>query len=63
MEDHLTRLEEKISRVAAMCESLRANNGELQTQLADAKKTRDDYGRKLDAARTRLESVLTKLPE
>ena len=63
MEDHLNRLEEKISRVATLCEGLRANNAGLQTKLADALKTRDDYGHKLDAARARLEAVLTKLPE
>ena len=62
MDARLTALEEKISRVAALYEGLRAENASLRTQLADALKTRDEYGRKLDTARVRLEAVAAKLP-
>lgn len=62
MDDRLTALEEKISRVASLCEGLRAENASLRGQLSDTLKQRDDYGHKLDAARTRLESLLKKLP-
>ena len=62
MDARLTTLEEKISRVAALCEGLRAENASLQAQLGDALKTRDDYGKKLDAARLRLEALAARLP-
>ena len=62
MDSRLTSLEEKISRVAALCEGLRAENASLQAQLGDALKTRDDYGKKLDAARLRLEALAARLP-
>jgi chromosome segregation ATPase len=63
MESRLTALEEKISRAAALCEGLRAENANLRGQLSATLKARDEYGRKLDAARTRLETLLKKLPE
>lgn len=63
MDDRLTAVEEKISRVAALCEGLRAENASLRNQLAETLKTRDEYGRKLDAARIRLEALVKKLPE
>ena len=63
MNDHLTALEEKISRVAALCDGLRAENASLRAELAESLKTRDEYGKKLDAARLKLEAVVKKLPE
>jgi cell division protein ZapB len=63
MDARLTALDEKILRVVALCEGLRAENAALQAQLADALKTRDEYGRKIDAARQRLEALAAKLPE
>jgi len=63
MESRLTSLEEKISRVAALCEGLRAENASLQAQLAEALKTRDEYGKKLDTARVRLEALAARLPD
>lgn len=63
MDARLTALEEKISRVAALYEGLRAENASLRTQLAEALKARDEYGQKMDAARVRLEVLATKLPE
>ena len=63
MDARLTALEEKITRVAALCEGLRAENASLRAQLSETLKTRDEYGRKLDAARVRIESVIKRLPE
>ena len=63
MDARLTALEEKITRVAALCEGLRAENASLRVQLSETLKTRDEYGRKLDAARVRIESVIKRLPE
>jgi uncharacterized protein (TIGR02449 family) len=63
MDARLTALEEKITRVAALCEGLRAENASLRGQLSETLKVRDDYGRKLDAARVRIESVIKRLPE
>lgn len=63
MDSRLTALEEKISRLLALCEGLRAENDSLRLQLADALRTRDEYGDKLDAARLRLEALAAKLPE
>jgi chromosome segregation ATPase len=62
MDSRLTALEEKISRVAALCEGLRAENASLHAQLAEALKMRDEYGRQMDAARLRLEALAAKLP-
>jgi cell division protein ZapB len=62
MDARLTALEEKITRVAALCEGLRAENASLRGQLSETLKARDDYGRKLDAARVRIESVIKRLP-
>jgi chromosome segregation ATPase len=62
MDARLTALEEKISRVAALCEGLRAENASLHAQLAEALKTRDEYGKQMDAARIRLEALAAKLP-
>ena len=63
MDARLTALEEKISRVAALCEGLRAENAALQAALAEALQIRDDYGQKLDTARVRLEALAAKLPD
>ena len=63
MDSRLNALEEKISRVVALYEGLRAENVSLRAQLAEALKTRDDYGNQLDAARVRLEALASKLPE
>jgi cell division protein ZapB len=62
MDDRLSALEEKVSRIAALCQGLRAENASLQGQLAEVLKTRDEYARKLDLARARLEAVIGKLP-
>ena len=62
MDSRLTALEEKISRVAALCEGLRAENASLHAQLAEALKMRDEYGGQMDAARLRLEALAAKLP-
>jgi uncharacterized protein (TIGR02449 family) len=63
MDARLTALDEKLSRIAALCEGLRAENASLRVQLTETIRTRDDYGRKLDSARARIESVIKKLPE
>lgn len=62
MDDQLTALEEKISRVVALCEGLRAENASLQSELVAARKERDAFGQKLDQARGRLEALVKKLP-
>ena len=63
MDSRLNALEEKISRIVALCQGLQAENVSLRAQLADALKARDEYGNKLDAARVRLEALANKLPE
>ena len=63
MDEILTTLEEKISRVAALCVSLRAENLQLQEQLSETTRLRDVYAEKLDAARVRVEAVITQLPD
>lgn len=63
MDAQLAALEEKVLRLASLFEGLRAENESLRLQLFEALKTRDDYGRKLDAARSRLESLAATLPD
>ena len=63
MDEVFQSLEAKVSQFVHMCERLRAENIDLRQQLAavtnDAKRLND----KLDGARTKLESLIARLPE
>jgi cell division protein ZapB len=63
MESQLTALEDKISRVADLCRSLRAENRDLRTRLAAAEEECQRLTGKMEAARSRLETLAHQLPE
>ena len=63
MEAALDALQQKVSRVAARCRELHAENLVLRQQLAALSGERDRLGDKLAAASARLERLVERLPE
>ena len=62
-EAELDILDEKISQLVKLCHRLRTDNQELRQQLAAAQSANKQLTEKIVTARTRLESLLTRLPE
>jgi cell division protein ZapB len=63
MEAELNSLEEKITQLVQVCHRLRADNNELRQQLAAAQNQNKHLTEKIESARTRLETLLTRIPE
>ena len=63
MDAELRSLEDKVNQVVALCQRLRADNHDLRQQLASAQNDSKQLAEKIGAATTRLESLLTQLPE
>ena len=63
METELNSLEEKIAQIVQVCHRLRADNNELRQQLAAAQNQNKHLTEKIESARTRLETLLTRIPE
>lgn len=63
MEAELSSLEEKITQLVQVCHRLRADNNELRQQLAAAQNQNKHLTEKIESARTRLETLLTRIPE
>lgn len=63
VEAELDILDEKISQLVKLCHRLRTDNQELRQQLAGAQSANKQLTEKIAAARTRLETLLTRLPE
>ena len=63
MEVELDSLDEKINQLVQLCHRLRRDNHELRQQLAAATNESKQLSEKIENARTRLESLLTRLPE
>jgi cell division protein ZapB len=63
MDDELLSLENKINQFVALCKRLRADNHQLRQQLASAQNENKQLSEKIGAARTRLETLLTQIPE
>ena len=63
MVNELNALESKIAQVAALCRSLRAENGELRQQLSVAESDKASYAKRMGDARERLEKLAGQLPE
>lgn len=59
----LDSLETKIDQVLTLCRSLRAENRDLRHQLAGLDADHRALQGRLETARVRLESLLTRLPE
>ena len=63
MHAELDTLEAKIRQVAELCQSLRQDNIALRQQLLASQQDNKQLTTKLDAARTRLQALLSSLPE
>ena len=63
MDSELKSLENKISQFVALCQRLRSDNHELRQQLASAQNDNKQLIEKIGDAKTRLESLLTQIPD
>jgi cell division protein ZapB len=63
MDVELKSLEDKINQFVALCQRLRAENHELRQQLVTAQNENKLLNGKIGDAKTRLETLLTQIPE
>jgi cell division protein ZapB len=63
MDAELKSLEDKISQFVALCQRLRVDNHQLRQQLASAQNDNKQLADKVGDAKTRLETLLTQIPE
>jgi cell division protein ZapB len=63
MDTQLKSLEDKINQFVTLCQRLRADNQQLRQQLASAQNQNKQLSDKIGAAKTRLETLLTHIPE
>jgi cell division protein ZapB len=63
MQAELDTLEAKIRQVADLCQSLRRENVSLRQQLLAAQHENKQMTTRLEAAKSRLQSLLDQLPE
>ena len=63
MENELSALENKLAQLIQMSGKLRAENQQLRQELAHALSNNRLYGDKVEAAKARLEKLLSALPE
>ena len=63
MDAEFTALEEKVQQTALLCQRLREENRDLREQLAALLGDRLLLAEKIDGARSRLENLLSQIPE
>lgn len=63
MDAQLKSLEHKIGQFVALYQQLRADNHQLRQQLASAQNENKQLLEKIGDAKTRLETLLTQLPD
>ena len=63
MDAELKSLEDKINQFVALCHRLRADNHQLRQQLASIQNDNKQLSEKIGDAKTRLETLLTQIPE
>ena len=63
MEAELKSLEEKIDQFVQLCRRLRSENIQLRQELAAAINEKKYLSEKMDAAASRLEVLLERIPE
>ncbi|MDR2241003.1 MAG: hypothetical protein LBE33_11235 [Zoogloeaceae bacterium] len=63
MERELSSLEERIEQFIALCQSLRVENQDLRTRVARLDAEHKRLNEKIDAACSRLESLMERLPD
>lgn len=62
MESQLNSLDIKLRQMLELCQSLRAENQKLRQQLAVVNDHNKQLSERVIYARTRMESLLTKIP-
>lgn len=63
MEAELSSLDHRITQLVQLCHRLRHDNNELRQQLAAALNQNKQLTEKIEAARQRLEGLLSRIPE
>jgi cell division protein ZapB len=63
VEAEFNSLESKVAQFVGLCERLRAENIALRQELAVARNDAKRLSEKIDGARTKVEQLLTRLPE
>lgn len=63
MDAQLRSLEHKISQFVALYQQLRADNQQLRQQLVSAQNENKQLSEKIGDAKTRLETLLTQIPD
>ena len=63
MDTELKSLEGKINQFVALCQRLRTDNHQLRQQVAAAQSENKQLLEKVTDARTRLETLLSQIPE
>lgn len=63
MHSDFDSLEQKIDQVLALCSRLNAENAALRDRVAGLENDKRDLTERIGSARTRLEALMTKLPE
>ena len=63
VEAEFNSLEAKVAQFVGLCERLRADNNTLRQQLVAAQNDAKRLNEKIDGARTKVEQLLSRLPE
>ena len=63
MEAELTALDDKISQLVLLTQKLRKDNSQLRQQLVSVQSENKRLSEKVEAAKSRLESLLAQIPE
>ena len=63
MEADLKALEQKLTQFVELCQRLRTDNQQLRQQLASAENDNKLLSEKIGTAASRLENLLTQIPE
>jgi uncharacterized protein (TIGR02449 family) len=63
MDAEFKSLEDKIGQTVSLCQHLRAENSQLRQQLAAVRDENQRMHAKIEAAASRLEALLQKVPE
>lgn len=63
MDAELNSLDDKIAQLAKLCQKLRGDNTQLRQQVASIQSENKRLAEKLNAAKIRLEALLSQIPE
>ena len=63
MDSNLSLLEQKLNQLISLLEQSRAQNGDLRARLTAAEARCQQLETQMDAARNKLEQVVSRLPE